>query len=203
MARRGGGSGRLRIVAGDFGGRFIEAPRGQVARPTLSKVRESVFSILGPSLDGLTCADLFAGSGAYGLEALSRGAKRVEAYERHRGVGRVTCANAASLLGHGVDARFRLHPGTLPQALETAAWAPYDLLFMDPPWARALAETTCQALAGTYRHLLADDARLVVEEVHSEALAEAVYDAMGFEVLLQRRYGEASITVLSAGPAAR
>ena len=97
------------------------------------------------------------------MEALSRGAAHVEAFERHKAVARVTRRNAAALLGDTLEERFTLLEGALPHSLSGARRGPYDLVFMDPPWGEGLSRAACQALAGPHRELLAAGARIVIE----------------------------------------
>jgi len=122
----------IRIIAGEFKGRRLKTPTGSTVRPTADRVRESWFSILQGAIPGARVLDLFAGSGALGFEALSRGAVSVDFVEKHTASLRVIHANA-SLLNvadhvtiHRTDAiRFaeRLQPGA------------YDVAFADPPYA--------------------------------------------------------------------
>ena len=133
---------RLRIVAGTYGGRRIDAPQGRGVRPTREKVREAWFSALGPELAGTRVADLFAGSGALGLEALSRGAAFVHFVESDR--------RAAAVLASNVDA---LEAGDRAEIVrrDVASFldgregrSPFDLALADPPygsgWPRRLTE---------------------------------------------------------------
>jgi 16S rRNA (guanine966-N2)-methyltransferase len=96
---------RIRIIAGELGGRYIEAPPGRRTRPTAERVREAWFSALGDRLEGATVVDLFAGSGALGLEALSRGAARVHFVETDRRAAESIRRNVQDL---GVRDRSRL-----------------------------------------------------------------------------------------------
>jgi len=128
---RGAGSGMIRIIAGEFGGRRLKTPATDKVRPTADRVREAWFSILQRSLRGGRVLDLYAGSGALGLEALSRGATTVDFVELNRLALAVLKANIRALqvddrtAVHKVDAvRFaeKLHPGQ------------YDVAFADPPY---------------------------------------------------------------------
>ena len=194
MGQRRGRAGRLRIIGGTFGGRFISAPPGRMARPTLAQTREAVFNVLGDRIEGATCADLFAGSGAYGLEALSRGASRVEAFERNRVAYDTIRANVQALVGPGVAERFGLRGGALPKSLERAQWAPYDLVFMDAPWGQRLEMALCEVLVEPAGRWLADDAWIVVEQSQNDPQGD--WDSLGLRVLRERAYGEARVTML-------
>ena len=120
----------MRIVAGEMRGRKLSAPRGDFTRPTTDKVREAVFNSLA-SLDvvvGATVADLYAGSGAMGFEALSRGAEHCTFVEKHRGAVVAIDDNIAAL---GVLGRSRVIVG---DAIATAPRLDVDLVFADPPY---------------------------------------------------------------------
>lgn len=120
----------MRVVAGEFRGRRIEAPPGTDTRPTTDKVREATFNALG-SLDlvrDATVVDLFAGSGALGIEALSRGAAHCTFIERDRGAIRVLRDNLAAL---GIEDRARVVPG---DALILGRGVEADLVLADPPY---------------------------------------------------------------------
>jgi len=133
---------RLRIIAGDLGGRFIDAPRGRRIRPTAERVREAWFSALAGDVDGARVADLYAGSGALGIEALSRGAAHVHFVESDR--------RAVALLRRNV-ALLDLADRSQIVRDDAIAWvdrldepadvagpgAPLDLVFADPPYASA------------------------------------------------------------------
>ena len=127
----------LRIVAGDLGGRSIEAPRGRRTRPTAARVREAWFSALGGSVEGASVLDLFSGSGALGIEALSRGAEVVQFVEQDRRTFEVLKRNIEAL---GLDERARLHRGDVFLFLARLEGGPrYDLALADPPYGRQLA----------------------------------------------------------------
>src|SRR5918912_1696196 len=120
----------MRIIAGSRKGARIFAPRGAETRPTSDRVREAAFNLIGP-LDGATVLDLFAGSGALGLEALSRGAESAVFVDSDRDSCRTIARNLEKLRLHGavlcLDALRAL-------AAETAAGREYDLVLVDPPY---------------------------------------------------------------------
>jgi len=173
----------MRIIAGEWRGRPIEAPAGSATRPTRDRVREALFSMLASRLgtfEGLRVADLFAGSGALGLEALSRGAAyctfvatdraAIEALRRHLeklGAGDRAEVRAQSAL-HGL-------PG------------PFDLVLMDPPYASGLGPQALAALG---------DALAPGAWVSLETGARETVGAVGFVVEAERTYGKAAILLL-------
>jgi len=176
----------VRIVAGSRKGHRIEAPKGVVTRPTGDRVREAVFSILG-SVEGARALDLFAGSGALGLEALSRGATSCVFVEREREAVRVIQANLAKL--HLTGAVVVARDATAALRDERDRGRLYDLVLADPPyedWERHEA-----ALAELVPSVLAEDGLVVVET------AERVEPALPLDLVTTRRYGSARITVFS------
>jgi 16S rRNA (guanine966-N2)-methyltransferase len=171
----------VRIVAGSLGGRRIEAPRGTRTRPTSDRVREALFSVLG-DVTGMAVLDLFAGSGALGLEALSRGAARATFVERDAAALRALEANIGSL---GVEADLRRTDARAFARNASSAGGPYDLIFVDPPYRDA------QRLGRELdlRSLLASGGRVVVESHRSAPLE------IDLPPTFERRYGDTLIRV--------
>lgn len=170
----------MRIIAGQWRGRPLVAPQGQSTRPTADRVREALFSMLASrlgSFEGLQVADLFAGSGALGLEALSRGAAHCIFVENDRRAVEAIRSNIAALGAPGeVLARSAEH-AALP--------APADLAFLDPPYGSGLAPAVLARLE------VAEGGWVSVETGRSEPVA-----ADGYEVQADRSYGKARITLL-------
>jgi 16S rRNA (guanine966-N2)-methyltransferase len=176
----------VRIVAGSRKGHRIEAPQGVVTRPTGDRVREALFSIVG-SVEDARVLDLFAGSGALGLEALSRGASSCVFVERERGAARVIQSNLAKLRLTGAV----VVAGAVGSALrdETAGGRMYDLVLADPPYNEwALHEPE---LATLLPPVLAGDALVVVET------SQHIEPDLPLDLVTTRRYGSARITVFS------
>jgi 16S rRNA (guanine966-N2)-methyltransferase len=179
----------VRIIAGRHGGRRLAAPKGTTTRPTADRVREALFSALGP-LDGERVLDLFAGSGALGLEALSRGAGHALFVDQDRRAITVLRENLATL-GIGED-EAEVRSGDARAALRTARTRGdhYDLVFLDPPYrlAPALGSELTDGLTG----LLAPGARVVAEMDRRHPLE------LGLPCVLDRRYGDTQIRIHSA-----
>ena len=177
----------LRIIAGEWGGRPIKSPKGQAARPTLGRVREAIFSVLGDAMIDARTLDLFAGSGALGFEALSRGAANcrfVESNDRHL---RLIRENTDVLRA---KERVTIRRGRLPGALKTTPDAPFDLVLMDPPYERDFVSPT---LAGLVTNdWLAPDAILVVETRCGEVFETP--DSMS--EIARKRYGDTDVSFL-------
>lgn len=141
--QRGAGAGRnrVRIIAGKWRSRLLKFPPAAQLRPTPDRVRETLFNWLGQRLDGLACLDLFAGSGALGFEAASRGAARVVMVERDPAVVRSLRASAASLAAEGVEIVEDDAARYVERAVER-----FDVAFVDPPYASGLAERILERL---------------------------------------------------------
>jgi 16S rRNA (guanine966-N2)-methyltransferase len=181
----------MRIVGGIFRGRRLGVPAGRSTRPTTERTREALFNILGHGTDdyrapeGLLVLDLFAGSGALGFEALSRGARAVTFIENDRRAADLIIRNAQTL---GVDDNVtvlrrdarKLGPASVQ----------FDLVLMDPPYGRNLAEQSLEQLSS--QHWLDNEALIVVELGADETLRPPA----GYHELTRRRYGAALLVFL-------
>lgn len=148
------GRNRVRIIAGKWRSRVVRFPATAQLRPTPDRVRETLFNWLGQRLDGLACIDLFAGSGALGFEALSRGAARVVMVERDRQAVASLRENARALDASGLEV---VHADALGYL--AAPGERFDVAFVDPPYASDLAAAALHALP----RRLAPGARVYVE----------------------------------------
>jgi 16S rRNA (guanine966-N2)-methyltransferase len=178
----------VRVIAGTYGGRRLKAPTGRGTRPTSDRVREALFSMLG-DLDGVRVLDLFAGTGALGIEALSRGASRVVFVERDASAVRVLRENLRAL---SIESeRTEVRRGEALAALRTAQERGefYDLLFIDPPYGEA--SKLGRKLSALLPALLAPDARIVAESDRRRPLG------LDLPIVTERRYGDTSITLHS------
>jgi 16S rRNA (guanine(966)-N(2))-methyltransferase RsmD len=156
------GQKRPRIIAGEAGGRRLSVPAGEAVRPTSDRVKESIFAALGPArLVGARVLDLYAGSGALGLEALSRGAAEAVFVDRDRAAGRAIQANIDSLR-FGDRAVLRLRPvATLLAAGPQGP--PFDLALLDPPYDTPALEVDSVLRLLVEEGWLAPDATVVAE----------------------------------------
>lgn len=160
---RTGTQNQVRIIGGQWRGRKLAFAPVDGLRPTGDRIRETLFNWLAPYIAGARCADLFAGSGALGLEALSRGAEHCDF---------VDCANAAlaqvsnHLKTFEALGRSSCHPVSAQQFLQVAV-APYDVVFIDPPFKLQLVETVCATLA--QQQLVREDALVYIETEATEA----------------------------------
>jgi 16S rRNA (guanine966-N2)-methyltransferase len=157
-----GGGKRPRIIAGEAGGRRLAVPAGEAVRPTSDRVKESVFSALGPGrLVGARVLDLYAGSGALGLEALSRGAAEVLLVDRDQAAGRAIRANIETL-GFGGRAVLRVAPVASFLAGPPPG-DPFDLALLDPPYDSPAADVEQVLRRLVDEEWVTPDATLVVE----------------------------------------
>ncbi len=184
----------MRIVSGSLRGRALKTPEGQGTRPTSDRARQAVFNILehaawAPELSGARAIDLFAGSGALGFEAISRGVAFclfVETDEAARGAIRENI-DAFGLFG---ATRIHRRDATNLGPRPASAGEPFDLAFMDPPYRKGLGE---KALAGLAEHGWLKPGAVVMFERASD---EPDVAPAGFEVLDARDYGAARVTFL-------
>lgn len=180
----------MRVVAGRFGGRRLSAPRGRDTRPTSDRVREALFSMLGP-LAGERVLDLFAGSGALAIEALSRGAREAVLVERDARAVAVIRRNLAAL-GIGPDEARVVHAPALAALRDASARGEaYDLVLLDPPYrdaprlGRELPEALTPVLAAGARVVVESDRRAVLE--------------LPLRLTHERRYGDTLIRIHAHG----
>ncbi|RYE09415.1 MAG: 16S rRNA (guanine(966)-N(2))-methyltransferase RsmD [Hyphomicrobiales bacterium] len=181
----------MRIIAGKFRGKQLSSPEDESIRPTADRVRESVFNILasrlGPHFDGLRVVDLFAGTGALGLEALSRGAAQIVFVD--------TSAEARGLIRDHIEA---FGAGGVAKLLRRDAtnlgpagtMGPVDLVFLDPPYGKGLAE---QALVSLQQGGWLKPETLLVLEESSDAELQL---PAGFALDDRREYGAAAVHFL-------
>lgn len=181
----------MRLVAGRFKGRVLAAPEGSTTRPTADRVRESLFNILAhgePALRGARVADVFAGSGALGLEALSRGAGHVSFFESAPAAAAVILGNVKKLGCEKEAALIRQDALKPPKASE-----PCQFLLLDPPYKSGLAIPALVALLA--QGWIAPDARIIVEVAAAEGFKSPLPD---FPIVDERRYGAARLVFLEA-----
>lgn len=193
----------MRVVAGQFRGRRLAGPKGHATRPTADKVREALFSIVG-DVEGLRVLDLFAGTGALGIEALSRGAAHVTFVERDRRMRAVLKVNLDVVAGTPASDRARVTGGDALDFLRREAGRErFDLVLLDPPYAQA--ERLARPLADSLPGVLAPDARIVAEcdrrrPLRLELAADALQAASrpGFVLIDERRYGDTLLRIFTA-----
>ncbi len=186
----------LRIIAGELGGRRLRAPGGQRTRPTAERVREALFSILGPPPAEAAALDLYAGSGALGIEALSRGIARAVFVEQDATAGRVLGANLRDL-GLAERSVVLARPVRLCGEL-IAARGPFHWVFADPPYASDELPTLLALLRRD--SVLTAEGLFVLERATKDADAfidslpgESLPGGAGLKLVDRRRYGDTSL----------
>jgi 16S rRNA (guanine966-N2)-methyltransferase len=176
----------MRVIAGSFGGRPLRAPSGREVRPTSDRVKEALFSMLGP-LEGLAVLDLYAGSGALAIEALSRGAASAVCVDS---AAPAIAAITENLQQVGAEARVLRRPARAFLAAAFSQHDLYDLVFLDPPY--RLAGELGSELSEALPPVLAPDARVVVESDRRLPLE------LELALLTERRYGDTLIRIHQA-----
>lgn len=180
----------MKIIAGQWRGRALVAPEGEATRPTANRVREALFSMLTSrigSFEGLRVADVYAGTGALGMEALSRGCAHVSFVENGAGALKALKTNIA---------RSKVEPLTdvlaQPALAVGRARLAYDLLMLDPPYGEGLA---APALA----HLMAQGWIAPHALISVETAAKEPLEVAGFTIEVTRRHGKAALHLLRVG----
>ena len=177
----------MRVIAGRLGGRTLKAPRGRETRPTSDRVREALFSALG-DVAGARVLDLYAGTGALGIEALSRGAARATFVESARPALAALRENLASL---GLEGDARVVARSVTACASGGALpGPFDLVLADPPYA-ALADVPPAVVALVGGGALAPGARVVVEH----ASRDPAPTIAGLVPRPSRTYGDTAVTI--------
>ena len=179
----------MRIVGGESRGRTLRPVPADSTRPTSDRVRQSLFDLLGQRMDGLAVLDLYAGTGAMALEAVSRGAASAVLVESDARACGVIQGNIADL---GYAGRCRLVRDPLPAALSRLR-GPFDLVFSDPPYALRAAQAVLDGLSSN--HLLAAGGRVVLEMDRRE---DAPACPPGLQLADERLYGDTKVLLISA-----
>lgn len=178
-----------RIISGDLGGRRLVTPAGQQTRPTSDRVREALFGALSAARDlrEAVVLDLYAGSGAVGLEACSRGASRAVFVESHAKTAQLIRRNISTL---GLKDRAEVIPASVSSVMDKPPMHTFDVIFADPPYALdndQLGKVLAQLVAGGW---VAADADVIVERASRSG---AVPWPQGLAEVRSRRYGESTL----------
>jgi len=181
----------MRVISGTYRSRRLAAPPGLATRPTSDRLRETLFNILAPRIPGATFADLYAGSGANGIEALSRGATMVLFVEDAAPAMEAIRLNLKSL---GIVSSYGLEPRSVSSFLRRLAQneRKLDIVFLDPPY-EAVGEyaATLELLGGECASLLGADSVVVAEHRRKQPLAERYGDLVRFRV---KEQGDAALS---------
>jgi len=180
----------MRVIAGSLKGRVLKAPKGNRTRPTADRVKEALFSMLG-AIDGCNVLDLYAGTGALGIEALSRGARFATFIEASQPTTKYLEENLAAL---GLLGRVRVISAPVERAgREILRRAPYDVIFCDPPW--SMIESVWDFLSkSNIGQQLAPGAVLVLE--HPEAASTQGKRWSELSLVRNRAWGDSAVSIL-------
>lgn len=196
QAGKGSGAGYadvlMRVIAGRFGSRRLAAPAGEDTRPTSDRLRETLFNVLAPRIEGAAFLDMYAGSGAVGIEALSRGASRVAFVERAPAALMVLRTNLATL---GLNSGFRIYAGAASAFLRRGypgAPPAFDLIFLDPPYDAAQDYLATLGMLGSSAAGLVAVGGMVVAEHRRKTKLESSYGNLTRVRLLEQ--GDAALS---------
>jgi 16S rRNA (guanine(966)-N(2))-methyltransferase RsmD len=186
----------MRIIAGIYRSRALEAPSGLATRPTSDRLRETLFNVLAPRIVGAVFLDLYTGSGAVGIEALSRGATQVTFVERAPAALKVLRANLERL---GLTAGFNINSGSVSSILrrpQTGTVGSFDVVFLDPPYDAADEYAAVLALLGRSSAGLLTGGAVVIAEHRRKQLLEVQYGRLERTRLLEQ--GDAALSFYAA-----
>lgn len=181
----------MRIISGSLKGRKLATSKGRTLRPTSDRVKESMFNILGKEVEGKIVLDLFSGTGNLGIEGLSRGARRVIFVENSREAFKLIERN---VLTCGVQDRSEILLRDVDVAIDMLKGRKetFDLIFMDPPYGKGLAQRTIKKLSTD--KIYHDDSILVVEHNRREPLSDI---SEKWNLIRQRRMGDTVISLIT------
>jgi 16S rRNA (guanine(966)-N(2))-methyltransferase RsmD len=185
----------MRVIAGKFRSRVLTAPPGLDTRPTSDRLRETLFNVLAPRVGGAAFLDLYAGSGANGIEALSRGAKSVVFVEK---AAPAVAAIRANLQALGIREGWQLEPRSAASSVKRLVeqGQRFDLVFLDPPYKAAEEYALVLGpLGGERTSLLADDAIVIAEHHRKQPLEDEYGNLRRYRLLEQ---GDAALSFYSA-----
>ncbi|MBB6145801.1 16S rRNA (guanine(966)-N(2))-methyltransferase RsmD [Silvibacterium bohemicum] len=186
----------MRVIAGIYRSRPLIAPKGLDTRPTSDRLRETLFNVLAPRIEGAIFLDLYAGSGAVGVEAISRGAREVVFVENAEPALKAIRQNLTSL---GIKGGYALEPRSAAAVLKRLATAgkKADIVFLDPPYADGKEyENALTLLGGECVSILAPEAIVIAEHIKKHELAEQYGSLHRYRLLKQ---GDAALSFYSVG----
>ncbi|MGD2117115.1 MAG: 16S rRNA (guanine(966)-N(2))-methyltransferase RsmD [Chromatiales bacterium] len=191
MAKRPGSSNRLRIIGGSMRGRILSFPSAKGLRPTADRIRETLFNWLQHDIAGSRCLDLFAGSGALGFEAASRGAGQVVMLDNNPAVIQQLQQNVHLL---GLQQQVEVVSAAAMNWLAASQAEPFDVVFLDPPFADAVLQQAVDALHAS--RLLAPQALLYIERDRNQDLPQL---PSGWHILRDKQAGQVSYSLIACG----
>jgi 16S rRNA (guanine(966)-N(2))-methyltransferase RsmD len=182
----------MRVIAGMYRSRPLAAPKGLETRPTSDRLRETLFNVIAMRVPGAKFADLYAGSGAVGIEAISRGAAEVFFAEKHNAALAAIRGNLRTL---GISGGFQIEAGGTTGLLKRLAGKPMDVVFLDPPYDEAEEyKRTLMTLSTASNELLHADSLVIAEHTKKQPLLERYGSLVRTRVLQQ---GDAALSFYS------
>ncbi len=185
----------MRVIAGTYRSRPLTAPPGLSTRPTSDRLRETLFNVLAPRIQGAAFLDLYAGSGAVGIEALSREAARVTFVERAAPALKVLRGNLDRL---GITENFRIHPGSVVSFLRgpRSGATEFDIVFLDPPYDAAGEYAAVLTLLGGEASIFLSQGAVVIAEHRKKEKLDPQYGTLQRTRLLEQ--GDAALSFYTA-----
>lgn len=178
----------MRVVSGEFGGRPLKAVPGDATRPTTDKVKEAIFSMIGPYFDGGRSLDLYAGSGGLSIEGVSRGIDEAVLVDRQFAAIKTIKENIAITKA---EQKFVVIKSTADAAIQRLTGStPFDIIYLDPPYAKQTILADLEKLVQA--HLIAPNALVVAE---TDQIANLPDTLPGFEFIKQKDYGITVVTL--------
>lgn len=181
----------MRITGGEFRGRNLKTPHGDRVRPTQDRVREALYSMLLAELPGARFLDLFAGTGAVGIEAVSRGAADVTWVEADRGVHRITSENVKTIAGEGYLGNV-VCSDVMRWIRGAGRCGAFDIVFADPPYIQAKDSGLAELAAALREHGAIAPSGLLITEMPIDA---PVASLEGWTILRDRTYGKTRLVI--------
>ena len=187
----------MRVIAGTYRSRPLTAPEGLSTRPTSDRLRETLFNVLAPRIQGAAVLDLYAGSGAIGIEALSRQAASITFVERAAPALKILRANLERL---SISSGYRIHYGSVVSYLRgpRSGAAEFDIVFLDPPYEAAEEYATVLNLLGGEASTFLAPGAVVIAEHHKKEKLESTYRALQRTRLLEQ--GDAALSFYAVNP---
>lgn len=178
----------MKITGGTFKGRSIKTIKSNDVRPTSSKVRESIFNMIQLDITDSVMSDLFSGSGLMGIEALSRGAKKVVFTEKNPKTYKLLKENLSNF-----DCEYDLFLTDAIKALDKFERQSFDLFFVDPPYKQGLYETVLEKIKEN--NLLKTGGKIILEHKSDDDFSEII-EKYGFEIIKQKKYGDTVVVIV-------
>ncbi|NLY43902.1 MAG: 16S rRNA (guanine(966)-N(2))-methyltransferase RsmD [Clostridiaceae bacterium] len=180
----------MRVISGSARGHKLKSPRGMATRPTSDRIKESLFNIIAAHVPGSYVLDLFAGTGALGIESLSRGAKFADFVEKNSSTARIISEN---LVHTKLSDRAKVHVCDWKDYINRRynSTCKYDIIFMDPPYGKDFIVPVLKEIAS--KNMLNDDGMIIVERDNTDIIPDVIED---LDVMREQKYGRTVLTFI-------